>query len=162
MAKQIIPFPAFVEKAGIEHTEFVNQIHEFMLENNCEVEIKEAKSGYVVSYFHTPSAGTVSNYVFRKKGPMIRIYAEHIAEYMSILDKWPESMKNTIRKSVPCKRLIDPKACNPRCRMGFDFILDGERQQKCRNNSFMIIMDTETKPYLKDMLEHEIQSRKME
>ncbi len=160
MVKQSIPFTSFLEAAGTEHIEFINQSNQLMLDNNCKVEIKEAKSGYLVSYVHTPTARTVANYVFRKKGLMIRIYADHVPEYMSLLDNWPESMKNTIRKATPCKRLLDPNACNPRCVMGFDFILDGNREQKCRNSSFMFFLDPETKPHLKDMLEREMQARK--
>ena len=160
MAKQIIPFDFFVSSAGAEHTEFINQINEYMKENNSRTEIKEAASGYVVSYIYEPSSKTVANYVFRKKGPMIRIYADHVPQYMDILGKWPKSMKDSIKKAGSCKRLLDPEACNPRCPMGFDFILDGERQQKCRNNSSMFFLSTETKPYLKEMIEHELKARK--
>ena len=160
MAKLIISFDSFVSSAGSEHTEFINEINVHMKENNCQVEIKEAASGYVVSYIHELSSKTVANYVFRKKGPMIRIYADHVAQYMDILEKWPKSMKDSVKKAGSCKRLLDPEACNLRCSMGFDFILDGERQQKCRNNSFMFFLSTETKPYLKEMIENELKARK--
>jgi hypothetical protein len=159
MSKEMIPFSAFVEAAGPQHIEFVNWLHNHMIENNCTFEIKEAKSGYVVSYIHKSTKRTVANYVFRRKGPMIRIYADNIVGYMEILDKWPGEMKAAIEKAGVCKRLLDPNACNPRCQMGFDFIMDGKRQQKCRNNSFMFFLDEETKPYLKDMMEREMKMR---
>ena len=64
-----------------------------------------------------------------------------------------------IKKAGPCKRLLNPDDCNSRCLMGFDFILDGERQQKCRNSGFMFFLDDETKPYVNDMVLREMQLR---
>lgn len=156
MPKQVIPFSDFVTAAGPEHEEFINSTHNFLLENNCTVNIKEAKNGYVVSYIHTPAKKTLANYVFRKKGPMMRIYADNVPGYMEILDKWPDDMKSTIKKAGPCKRMLDPAACNSRCQMGFDFILDGERQQKCRNGGFMFFLEDTTKPHLSEMLQKKI------
>lgn len=160
MPKQTIPFEDFVAAAGSAHAEFVSSLHDLLTEHNCVVNIKEAKSGYVVSYIHTPSKQTIANYVFRKKGPMLRIYADNLTSYMETLSGWPEAMKDTIRKAGPCKRLLDPAACNPRCPTGFDFVLDGSRQQKCRNNAFMFFLEESTKPYLKEMIEQEILQRK--
>ena len=156
MPKANIPFSDFMEVAGHEHVDFITALHDFMTENECTAEIKEAASGYVVSYIHKPSNRTVANYVFRKKGLMMRIYADNIASYMDILSNWPVAMKETIKKSGVCKRLINPEACNGRCFMGFDFILDGERQQKCRNGGFMFFLDEETKPHIRKMIECEM------
>ncbi|MCL2055189.1 MAG: hypothetical protein FWG90_12275 [Oscillospiraceae bacterium] len=159
MSKAIIPFEAFVETAGEKHTDFINSLHENLVNANCKAEIKEAASGYVVSYIHIPSKRTVINYVFRKKGLMIRIYADNVPNYMEILETFPNTMKDLIKKSGPCKRLLNPDDCNSRCLMGFDFILDGERQQKCRNGAFMFFLDDETKPYVNVLVLREIQLR---
>jgi len=159
MSKAIIPFETFVESAGVEHTDFINSLHENLANANCKAEIKEAASGYVVSYIHIPTKRTVINYVFRKKGLMLRIYADNVARYMEILETFPNTMKDLIKKSGPCKRLLNPNDCNSRCLMGFDFILDGERQQKCRNGAFMFPLNDETKPYVNDMVLREIQLR---
>ena len=160
MPKGTIPFSAFIETAGDDHADFVNSLHEYMIENDCKVEIKEAASGYVVSYMHKPSKRTVLNYVFRKLGLMMRIYADNVTAYMEIFADWPESMKSAAKKSGDCKRMFDPAACNSRCLGGFDFVLDGERQQKCRYAGFMLYLNDETKPYLKEMAEREMQARK--
>lgn len=90
---------------------------------------------------------------------MIRIYAEHISEYMGILDELPDSMKDTIEKAEPCKRMIDPNSCDPRCSMGYDFLLNGKRQQKCRNNAFMFYLDSDSNPHIKSIIENEISLR---
>lgn len=159
MPKEKIPFSAFVEAAGPQHTGFIDAVHSLLLENGCTVDIKDAKSGYVVSYVYKPENRTLLNYVFRKKGPMARIYADNIPAYMEVLDQWPDSMKKAILKAGPCRRMLNPEACNPHCKMGFDFIMDGERQQKCRYNCFLFFLDDETKPYLKEMIEQELKSR---
>ena len=159
MPKETIPFSAFVEAAGTAHTDFINSLHEFMTENNCKTEIKEAANGHVVSYVHKPSKRTVANYVFRKKGLMMRIYADNVPSYEEALANWPESMKAAVKKAGPCKRFLNPTECNSRCPLGFDFILDGERQQKCRYGGFMFFLDDETKPFLKEMTEREMRAR---
>ena len=159
MPKTTIPFSAFVESAGLEHMDFVISLNEYMTEKDCKVEIKDAANGYVVSYIHKPSKRTVANYVFRKKGLMIRIYADNLASYVEKLASWPAGMKDTVKKSGICKRLIDPDTCNPRCLNGFDFTLDGEQQQKCRYGAFMFFLTDETKPHLREMMECEMQAR---
>ena len=59
MSKAIIPFGTFLEAAGLEHTDFINSLHENLVNANCKAEIKEAASGYLVSYIHIPSKRTV-------------------------------------------------------------------------------------------------------
>jgi len=160
MPKQPIPFNDFLVAAGAEHEAFINQLHTYLQENGCVAKIKEAANGYVVSYVHKPTARTVANYVFRKKMPMLRVYADNILSYADIIAHWPDEMKDTIRKGGNCSRLIDPNACNSRCLKGFDFILGGERQQKCRcHMSFTFFLNDETKPYLSEIMEHEMQAR---
>ena len=160
MPKETIPFSDFLEAAGPEHAGFVNALHEYMTENDCKTEIKTAANGYVLSYVHRPSKRTVANYVFRKKGLMIRIYADNVQRYMEALTGWPGSMKDTVKKAGVCKRLLRPEECNSRCLGGFDFLLDGEPQQKCRYGGFMFFLNDETKPHLREMVEHEMRARK--
>jgi hypothetical protein len=159
MPKTTIPFSAFVEAAGPEHADFIHALHDYMTEQDCKMELKEAANGYVVSYVHKPSNRTAANYVFRKKGPMMRIYADNVPSYIEILADWPASMKDAVKKAGPCKRLLNPEDCNSRCPMGYDFVLDGQQQQKCRYGGFMFFLDDETKPHLRNMMEREMQER---
>jgi hypothetical protein len=39
-----------------------------------------------------------------------------------------------------------------------DFILQGERLQKCRNNAFMFLLDEESRPYMKSLLVSEVKA----
>jgi len=160
MSKQVIPFSDFLACAGAEHEAFINQLHTYLQENDCIWKIREAANGHVVAYIHKPTKRTVANYVFRKKMPMLRVYADNVLSYEDKVAEWPDVMKEAIKKGGNCSRLSDPNACNSRCLKGFDFILDGQRQQKCRcHMSFTFFLDEETKPYLLDVMEREIKAR---
>ena len=101
------------------------------------------------------------NYVFRKSGLLVRIYANEIRHYMDVLAQLPVGMTETIKRAGDCKRLLNPDDCNPKCSMGYDFIMDGERHQKCRNNAFMFLVDDQSKPYIKAILLHELNQRSL-
>ncbi len=159
MAKQAIPFSAFAEAAGPAHAGFIGTLHKELTDKNYITEIKQAAQGYVVSYVHRPTKRTIANYVFRKKGLLLRVYADNVISYMETLTSWPDSMKEAVKKAGPCKRLLNPADCNPRCPTGYDFILDDERQQKCRYNGFLLSLTDETKPYLLEMVRCEIKAR---
>ena len=160
MPKQAISFSDFIASAGAEHEGFINKLHDYLQEKGCTAKIKTAANGYVVSYVHKPTARTVANYVFRKRMPMFRVYADNILAYGDIVASLPDEMKDAIRQGGPCKRLSEPAACNPRCLGGFDFVLDGERQQKCRcHMSFTFFLTDGAKPYLSALMEREMQAR---
>lgn len=133
---------------------FVDEMHKIFLAHGCTLEVKEAKSGYVVSYLHNKK--TVANYVFRKSGMLLRLYAKHVQQYMELLDTMPDAMVKAIQAAPVCKRLINPDDCNSKCSMGYDFILRGERQQKCRNNAFFLPVCDANNPSLKLLVEQEL------
>lgn len=149
----MISFQDFLASVDGENQKFVSDLHDELTELGCKIEVKSAKSGYVVSY--SLNKKTIANYVFRKKGLLARIYANHIAQYMELLDTLPDSMVHDIQKAPICKRLVDPTACNQKCSMGYDIILKGERLQRCRNNAFLFLLDEASKPYIKSLLLHE-------
>lgn len=159
MSKEKIPFEDFLMDVNPTDLEFVMQMHEVMLEHNCKVEIKSAKSGFVVSYTDGASKKVVANYVFRKKGLIMRIYGDHIKEYIKLLETIPAGMVKEIEKAPACKRLLDPAKCNSRCSMGYIFTLNGTEHKKCRYNSFMFLLGDESNPHIKSFVEHELQGR---
>lgn len=160
MPSHVIPFSEFVHAAGAEHEPFIQQLHELLLQNHCVEKLKTAANGLVVSYVHKPSKRTVANYIFRKQMPMMRIYADHIAHYPQLIAHLPASMKEAITQGGDCARLINPTACNSRCLLGFDFVMDGARLQKCRcHNSFAFFLNDETKPFIRQFIEQELAQR---
>lgn len=149
-------FQDFLASVDGENQKFVSDLHDELMQLGCKIDVKSAKSGYVVSY--SLNKKTIANYVFRKKGLIARIYAGHIAQYMEILDALPDSMVRSIQEAPICKRLVDPAACNQKCSMGYDFILKGEHLQRCRNNAFMFLLDEESRAHVKSLLLHEVKA----
>jgi hypothetical protein len=122
----------------------------------ADYEVKEAKMGYLVSYLLNKK--TIANYVSRKKGLIIRLYANCINQYMGFLDILPDGMVKTIRDAPICKRLMNHDTCNSKCPMGYDFVLRGQRLQKCRSNAFMFLLCAESNPFIKTFLKNELEA----
>ena len=149
-------FGLFLETVAPRYREFVAQLDSYLAQQGYKCRIKEAKSGYVVSYLLQDTKRTVATYVSRKSGMRIRIYPAQLARYQDFLELLPEKMKDDIRKAPICKRLKNPDDCNPRCPMGYTFELDGERQQKCRYTAFMPALSEENNPYIRAFLDREL------
>lgn len=149
-------FSKFMETVDGRFCSFVKQIDEYLTAMGCKCGIKLQKSGYVVSYMLSGSKRTLATFVSRKTGMRLRIYPEHIQEYQDFLDTLPEKMKKEIKKASPCKRLINPDDCNPKCVTGYTFELDGERYQKCRYMAFQPALSEENNPCIKQFLEKEL------
>ena len=147
-------FQDYLSSVDDENKNFVSELHEELTKLGCKIDVKLAKSGYVVTYSLNKKA--VVNFVFRKKGLFARIYANHVLQYMDVLDTLPETMVQTIREAPVCKRLIDPATCNQRCPMGYDIVLKGEHLQKCRNSAFMFALSEESRPFIKILLLNEV------
>lgn len=152
-------FNMFMETVDVNYRSFVNQINEYLTANGCKCGIKLQKSGYIVSYVRNSRNRTLATFVSRKTGMKLRIYPEHIQQYQSFLDTLPEKLKKEIKKASVCKRLIDPNDCNPKCIMGYTFMLDGDQYQKCRYMAFQPTLSEENNPYIKQFLEKELRAQ---
>lgn len=149
-------FDLFLERVDEGNRGFVEDLNDYLFQNNCKCDIKSAKSGFVVSYILNSTKKTLATFVFRKAGVRLRIYPEHINRYEELLNSLPEKMKKEIKKASVCKRLINPDDCNPRCVMGYTFKMDGEEYQKCRYMAFMPALSGENNPYIREILEKEL------
>lgn len=158
MAEAKETFDDFLGTVDDQNKDFVISLNDYLTQGNCKCDVKAAKSGYVVSYVMKGNKRTLANFVCRKSGIKIRIYADHIIEYTDFLSTFPDKLKKEIKKASVCKRLINPNDCNPKCKMGFDFLIDGERHQKCRYMAFMPTLNKENNPYIKAFLEHELKA----
>ena len=148
-------YDEFLEITGSSRS-YVEDINDFLLENDCKREIKTAKSGFTVSYLRKDSQKTLATFICRKTGIKIRIYPQRLPAYMAFLDTLPAKMKKEIAKASVCKRLVNPDDCNPKCVMGYDFIMDKERYQKCRYMAFTPSITEESIPYIKKFLQNEL------
>ena len=147
-------YDEFLETTGASRAR-VEEINDFLMERGCKREIKTAKSGFTVSYLLQDSKKTLATFVCRKTGIKLRIFPQRLNEYMEFLDTLPAKMKKEIIKSSVCKRLIDPNDCNPKCVMGYTFVMDKEYYQKCRYMAFMPTVTEESTPFIKEFLQNE-------
>ena len=148
-------YDTFLESTGASR-DFVEEINRLLLDSNCTREIKTAKSGFTVSYLMQDTKKTLATFVCRKTGIKIRIFPQRLPAYMEFLDTLPTKMKKEIAKASVCKRLINPEDCNPKCVMGYDFIMDKAHYQKCRYMAFMPTITEESTPYIIKLLEKEV------
>lgn len=156
--KQKAEFKDFITSVSEENQDFVKELHEKLMEMGCKIDIKSARSGYVVSYSYDKK--TVLNYVFRKKGMLARIYGAHAHQYTAVLDTLLDEMVLAVLAAPPCKRMIDPDSCNPKCSMGYDFWLKGEHCKKCRSSAFMFLVCPQNNPYIQSLLLSEVEVRR--
>ncbi len=85
---------------------YVLEPDKYLTENGCKRTIKSAKSGFVTSYSSIKMGRALLNYVFRKTGVKMRIYAQNIGEYDYILTDFPDNMKKDIVKAGDCLPLL--------------------------------------------------------
>jgi len=153
-------FGDFIIDVDPQYQDFARSINEYLLENDCKLKMASAKNGYVVSYQYGKKKRVLMNFVFRKSGLVTRIYADHIGQFIDVLEAAPESMKKTVIKAPVCKRFEDPTSCNSKCG-GYLFNLSDAQHQKCRYNCFLFVVNEESIPHIRMMIEKELECRKM-
>ncbi|WP_246552271.1 hypothetical protein [Vallitalea pronyensis] len=160
MSKQDDLMVDFLDTVDKQYKDFVQQVHEFLLQNRCRYNIKSAKSGYTASYVNQQNKRTIATFITRKSGMKLRLFPEHILQYQACLNTLPDNMKKDIKKASVCKRLVDPNACNPRCIKGYEFMMDNEVYQKCRYSAFQHAICDENNGFMMTLLEKEIEASK--
>ena len=128
-------FIHFLQAIPAEYQSFVLEMDEYLISKGSKRTIKAAKSGLVTSYSSPTSGRTLLNYVFRKSGVKMRIYADHIGGHPEVLNCLPGKMKSDIKKAGDCKKLTG-FTCTPTCTAGYTFVMDGEEYRKCKNMAF--------------------------
>ena len=112
----------FISSMPEELTTFFEETDANLTGKGYRCEIKQAKSGPLVSY--KKDKKTLLNYVCRKTGVKIRLYAANVGHYEHFLDTLPDKMKTEILKATDCKKL-NGLSCSPSCPGGYVFNLDG-------------------------------------
>ncbi len=143
----------FLDSADKRWTDFIDELNTYLMGIGCKCDIKEAKSGYTASY--TLNKKALINFVHRKTGMKIRIYAKNVAKYQDFLDTLPKKMKADIKKSSDCK------SCNSKCEEGYNFILDGGQYKKCKYTAFFLPLSEENNPYIMELIKKEIRNGDM-
>lgn len=158
MAKETISFKEFLLAVAPEHRVFVEKLNNKLIEQGCDLVIKEAKNGYAASYQLMKK--TVMNWVFRKSGAMARIYGDNARHYEKIISSLPADMQKKMTASRDCRRLIDPNACSNTCVKGFVYVLNGDTHKKCRNDGMFFLLTNETAEHIAGLVCAEVTTRK--
>lgn len=151
-------FMLFLNDIPAESQGFVLELDKYLTEKGCKRTIKSAKSGFVTSYSSLESGNALLNYVFRKTGVKIRIYAQNVGEYSAILSDFPDDMKKEITKSGDCKKLHDLN-CSPTCKGGYTFMMDGVEYKKCKNMAFFHSLEEGNFDAIRKLIEAEVGAR---
>jgi hypothetical protein len=157
MPQEKLGFEQFLEAVDTNYKPFIQGLHDYLITNACKATFEEKKSGFFASYKHTKSKKAIVNFLFRKKGMLIRIYGENIGQYHDFLNTLPKDMAQEIEGASVCKRLVH-NTCSPKC-SGYDFTIGSERYQKCRYNCFEFLVTEESNPFIKAFIENEIKER---
>jgi hypothetical protein len=152
-----INFEQFLEATDTSCQSFVQDLHNYLLNNGCKVTFEEKKSGLLASYKHAKSKKAIVNLLFRKQGMFIRIYGENAYQYLDFLNALPEEMVQSIANATVCKRLVYNE-CSPKCG-GYDIIIHDERHQKCRYSGFLFLITDTNRPFIKSFVENETTER---
>jgi hypothetical protein len=158
MAKLKASFQEFLSAVAPEYQAFVEKMNDKLIEQGCDLVIKEAKSGYTASY--QLEKKTIMNWVFRKAGVLARIYGDNVGKYEDIVASLPDDMQKKMITSRDCKRLIDPNECSSTCVKGFVYSLNGDTYKKCRNDGMFFLLTDETAEHIAGLVCAEVTVRK--
>lgn len=156
MSKEECNFKDFMQSVDPIHRDFFTEVDKLLTDKGYLPKIELKKTGYAVSYFNKNIKRTIANFVTRKKGILMRIYADNTDQYMDIFSGLPESMVKEINKAQDCKRMIDPTACNPKCKMGVTIMLENELRKKCRYSALLFLVQQEKYQHIKSILNSEL------
>ncbi|KLU71957.1 MAG: hypothetical protein RHS_2300 [Robinsoniella sp. RHS] len=158
MVKEKASFQAFLSAVAPEHQGFVEKLNDKLIEQGCDLVIKDVKNGYAASY--QVEKKTVMNWVFRKAGILARIYGDNAEKYEDVIASLPDDMKKKMTDSRDCKRLIDSNACSPTCVKGFVYTMNGDVHKKCRNDGMFFLLTNETAEHIEGLVCAEVIVRK--
>ena len=149
-------FTEYQDLLPMEILETVQSIHAELSKMGFTEDIKEAKSGPILSYIKDKKV--LLNYVYRKSGIKVRLYAAGIAAYEDCLAVLPGSMKTELKKAADCKKL-NGLPCTPTCPGGYTYTLDGELLKKCRSTAFLMTLNQKTAEYIQTLILREAGER---
>ncbi|MCL2531677.1 MAG: hypothetical protein FWE40_05925 [Oscillospiraceae bacterium] len=157
MPQEKITFEEFLQAVDADNLAFAQSLHNQLLEHNCKAAFEKKKSGPLASYKIGKPPKALMNFVFRKQGMLARVYGEHIAHYPDFLNTLPTEMVQHLEQAGDCGRLVS-NTCSTKC-MGYDFTVGGARFQKCRYNCFEFLLTEQSRPFIAQLVQHELAQR---
>jgi len=137
-------------------------IHELMLQNSYKPKIQVTKSTGLQLSYAQPKIKSVIGIILilfiRDEKLKIRVYGNNYKAYPDVLNGLPENISSQIDNADNCVKFIDPQKCWKGC-IGYDFHIREKHFQKCITNCFQLDVDSESMPYLLEMIQNEYQCR---
>lgn len=149
MAKEQISFEEFLLDVPPHLKDFIVSLDEFLQFNKLKLKIERAANGPVASYLYDKK--TVFNFVFRKSGMVLRLYANNVYGYQEDISALPKNLLSLLENANVCK------SCNSRCPQGYQFSTD--RVYNICRYSFMLPLELDTAPYLENLIKKEVELR---
>ena len=157
MAQEKISFEKFMESVDVNNRPFIQDLHDYLMNNGCKVTFEEKKSGFLASYKFGKPQKSIVNFLFRKQEMLVRIYGENANKFSDFLSAMPDGMTQSIKDAGICKRLVN-NTCSPKC-TGYDFMIGSEHFQKCKFNCFEFLVSSENNSFIKSFVENELKER---
>lgn len=93
--KKKIEFQEFFSTVPVENQDFVKELHNKLMELGCKTEIKEAKSGYMVSYLYRLGCQKIY-----QKYLIINLYLENLTRFgfckmRRVISRWKADIWNS-------------------------------------------------------------------
>ena len=131
------PFVLFLQDIPEEYTGFVLTLDEYLTTRGSKRTVKVAKSGFVASYTSPKTGRALLNYVFRKTGVKVRVYAEHIGSHPEVLRDLPRGMKAEIQRPATAKG-CPGRSAPPPARRGIPLLWMAWNTANARTQPFFI------------------------
>jgi hypothetical protein len=153
-------FKDFLSQVEKHNKDFVKNTHDLLVKEEYKVKIEAKKAGMFISYTDPKSKKVLLNFLFRKQGLNIRLYADINGRYAKFFKTFPVAMEKEIAKATVCKRLIDLNECWDKCSMGYDVYIGKNHYQKCRFSCFQFLITDESIPILSDFIKKELTEKR--
>ena len=159
-SEDYLDFLDFLKQVDEKSSDFVTEVHQFLLEKGCKFKISSTKAyPFQVAYTMSNGGKGILNFWLRKKGLKVRITVVDENKHADILNRLPEAMVNQIDKKNVCREVCGKGRCYDNCTGAFDFHIRGIHYQRCLYDCFQFDVDTESIPFFMELLENEFEAR---
>ena len=152
-----ISFEQFLEEVDANYVEYIQDLHDYLIENGCRASFEVKKSEFLGLYRHPKSRREAITIFVTEKGMRIRIFGENANQYLDFLDTLSDEMVATINKAANCMSLING-TCGPNC-SGYDVKIRDAHFQKCRYSGFEFPVTEQNRLAIKSFIEKELEKR---
>jgi len=162
MAKAKYQLDDFLALVKDDDKDFVLTIHEMLLQEGYKCKVQVTKSyGLHISYSQPKIKvvkGIIVYFLIQGGNLMVRINADHYANYPDALNSLPEHILGQVDQADDCMKATDPLKCWQGC-IGYDFQIGEKHYQKCLINCFLLHVDAESFPFLLALIRNELRER---